>query len=265
MQVITTVNDWKKIRHTLDGSIGFVPTMGALHKGHASLIAKSIAQNDVTIVSIFVNSLQFNNIDDYKHYPDTLDADKNFLNDLNVDYLLLPCDEEMYPHKDKFFVETDHSYMSILEGAQRPGHFNGVLTIVLKLLNCIQATRIYFGEKDFQQYALVKAMVNDLFIDVDVIACKCIRETGGMPYSSRNSRLTVVDKKLAACAFEIIHQVNKDNIADTIDKIVEMGVGFEYLEIKDERVYVAIKINGTRLIDNFSICKDSSNCIQVVS
>src|SRR3990167_8680513 len=160
MKIINNIKEWKKIRGNLsdDLKIGFVPTMGCLHQGHASLIKNSVSQNDITVLSIFVNPTQFNDPSDYQHYPKTVDDDIELARQLNVDYVITPDAEGMYPNGNQIQLITDHPFSTIMEGHYRPGHFNGVLTVVMKLLMLIRATKIYFGEKDYQQYFLVNEL-----------------------------------------------------------------------------------------------------------
>jgi len=258
MEIINNINAWKSIRAKLTGTIGFVPTMGSLHRGHQSLVERSMQENDLTVVSIFINPLQFNDPNDYQNYPQTLDTDMVLLEQLNVDYLFSPNKEDLYPQSHTFMIDTDHPYTDILEGKHRPGHFSGVLTIVAKLLNLIAADRAYFGKKDYQQYLLVKAMARDLFIGTDIIACDTIRENSNLPYSSRNVRLSLEERSLADKAIGLIHQTNRQTIAAIKQELTKLDLDLEYLEIKDKRVYSAIKINTCRIIDNFSLSEGPS-------
>lgn len=260
IKTINTIQAWKAIRDSLEGSVGLVPTMGALHKGHAALINKSKEENDTTVVSIFVNPLQFNDSTDYGNYPSSLSSDKEILEAIGVDYLFLPQKAEMISTQYTFTVDIDHPQASVLEGKYRPGHFNGVLTIVLKLLNGISPHKAYFGEKDYQQYLLIKEMAADLFLHTEIIPCKTVREKSSLPYSSRNALLSADDKVIAECASKVIHQVKRKDevISDVINKLIDFGVNVEYLTVKDGRVYSATTINSIRLIDNFSILEEDA-------
>lgn len=253
MQVIENINACKKLRRTFSGTLGFVPTMGALHAGHVSLIECARQENNLVMVSIFVNPLQFNDEKDFQSYPDTLISDKDLLESLAVDYVLVPQQKDIYPLQSKFTITTDHVFANCMEGKCRPGHFEGVLTVVLKLLNIVSPDKAYFGEKDFQQYMIIKSMVDDLFLDVEIVACPIICEQSGLPLSSRNSLLSVKQKQLAELASIIIHEINFETLADCKNELVSLGVKIEYLEIKDGRVFSAIRIAGIRLIDNFSL------------
>src|SRR5579883_606380 len=198
MNIVTKINDWQTLRKNLTGrSIGFVPTMGHLHAGHLSLCERSRAENEVTVVSIFVNPTQFNQASDFQLYPRTIEQDTSLLASHGVDYLFLPDAESMYA--DHYQIQVTETELSReLEGEFRPGHFNGMLTVVLKLLNLVQATRAYFGEKDYQQLLLVKKMVAALFLPVDIIPCETMRAEDGLALSSRNSRLTPEQRQKAA-------------------------------------------------------------------
>ena len=252
MKIIKQRQDWQP-RSLAATTIGFVPTMGALHAGHAALIQQAKEENACVVVSIFVNPLQFNDSLDYDNYPNTLAADKTLLSKLEVDYLFLPNHEEMYSSTSKFTVQTDHPLAHTLEGAHRSGHFNGVLTIVLKLLNCIQPQNIYFGEKDFQQYRLIEAMVNDFCLNTRVMMCPTVREKSGLALSSRNRRLSADNKLLADTVAALIHTTTAENITEIKSALDQLGVEFDYLNIQDNRVYAAFYINNVRLIDNFAL------------
>ncbi len=255
MKVFKRLDDWCLYRKSLGSlnTIGFVPTMGALHVGHEALMKKAIDENDISIVSIFVNPLQFNDSSDYEQYPNTLDADITMLEKLGVDALILPNEQEMYAQENKYMIAAEHPYLDIFEGAHRPGHFKGVLTIVLKLLNLVSAGNAYFGEKDYQQYRLIKAMAEDLFLKTNIVACETIRENSGLPYSSRNKLLSKDEHLLAEQVSKMIQQVNSQTILSIKQKLLKLGIKMDYLEIKDNRVFSAIKINAIRLIDNFSL------------
>lgn len=200
MKIFLFPYEWKDIynkTNLAEKHIGFVPTMGALHDGHLSLIRKSKEENDVTVVSIFVNFTQFNDKNDFNKYPNTLTEDLTKLRSLNVDYLFNPSFETLYPDKYSFKIVEDN-LSNKLCGEHRPGHFNGVLTIVNKLFNIIKPTNAYFGEKDYQQYLLIKNMVEALFLDINVIASATVRENDGLAMSSRNTLLSKEDRILAA-------------------------------------------------------------------
>ncbi len=219
--------------------IGLVPTMGALHEGHASLVKRSVADNDVTVVSVFVNPTQFNDKNDLKNYPRTLDADCALLSSLGADYVFAPSVEEVYPEPDT----RSFSYPpidTVMEGARRPGHFNGVCQIVSKLFYMVRPDRAYFGEKDFQQIAVVRAMVNDLKIPVELCPCPIVREESGLALSSRNSLLTDDEKRTAVCISQALKTsvdfAQNHTVKETHDLVVgalnaTKGLEVEYFEI----------------------------------
>lgn len=176
--------------------IGLVPTMGALHAGHASLVKRSVKENNVTVVSVFVNPTQFNDKNDLKNYPRDLEADCKLLESAGADYVFAPTVDEVYPVADNrqfSFPPVD----TVMEGAHRPGHFNGVCQVVSRLFYIVQPTRAYFGEKDFQQIAVIKAMVKNLGIGVQIVDCSIVREEDGLALSSRNQLLSPEERKIA--------------------------------------------------------------------
>lgn len=219
--------------------IGLVPTMGALHAGHASLVKRSVSENDVTVVSVFVNPTQFNDKNDLKNYPRTLDADCQLLESLGADYVFAPSVEEVYPEPDT----RSFSYPpidTVMEGARRPGHFNGVCQIVSKLFYMVKPDRAYFGEKDFQQIAVVRAMVNDLKIPVELCPCPIVREESGLALSSRNSLLSESEKRTAVCISQALRTsvefAKTHTVQETHNLVVgalnaTKGLEVEYFEI----------------------------------
>ena len=255
MEVFNTYRDFKVWRQGLSQEhlsqgVGFVPTMGALHAGHGSLLKKSVNENSITVLSIYVNPTQFNNVEDLKKYPITLTEDLELAKNLDVDAVFVPTYEEIYPDNYKFkVIENDFSLS--LCGANRPGHFNGVLTVVMKLLNIVQPQRAYFGEKDFQQLTLIKKMVQAFFMPIEIVACPTMREKNGLAMSSRNKRLSEVDKEKAAIIYKAISS-NKP-IAQIRKCIEDEGFPVEYLVDFAGRRYIAADVHGVRLIDNVSI------------
>lgn len=252
MQHIQDLTHWKTLRGTYrpNQSIGFVPTMGALHPGHASLITASQAENDITVVSIFVNPTQFNQPHDFIQYPRTLDADLDLLRSLHVDVCLLPEPDDIYPDNNTFQI-LENTLSQNREGQYRPGHFTGVLTVVMKLLNIVRPTHAYFGEKDYQQFQLIHNMVNAFFMDIDIQARPTIREPSRLPYSSRNQRLSPEERKLADQFAYIFHQsIPMDNI---ISALQALGITVEYVEEHFGRRFAAVRIGKIRLIDNYSL------------
>lgn len=186
-------------------SVGLVPTMGALHEGHASLVRRSVKENDVTVVSIFLNPTQFNDPKDLERYPRTLESDCKLLERCGAQIAFAPSVNEMYPEPDTrsfSYPPTD----SVMEGARRPGHFNGVCQIVSKLFMITEPNRAYFGEKDFQQICVIRRMVADLGFKMDIVPCPVIREESGLAMSSRNSLLTPEEKTLAANIYRVMKE-----------------------------------------------------------
>jgi pantoate--beta-alanine ligase len=246
MRVWHNLTDWRAVREGLTGtSIGFVPTMGALHAGHRALLARARADNDCVVLSIFVNPTQFNDSADLAKYPRTLEADLALAAGL-VDHVIVPAAEELYPDNYAYRV-TEDILSRRLEGAHRPGHFDGVLTVVLKLLNLVQPTRAYFGEKDWQQLHLVRAMVEALFLPCEIVACPTVREADGLAMSSRNRRLAPADRARAAAFPKLLRAGTPEAAAGAL-----RGAGFEvdYVAERDGVRLGAVHIGGVRLIDN---------------
>lgn len=260
MRVLKTISEVKSWRASASGkTVGFVPTMGALHSGHESLLKISRAENDFSVLSIFVNPTQFNNPDDLKNYPSTMDADLAMAEKNGVDAVFAPTDmRELYPDFYRFKI-TESEFSKTLCGAHRPGHFDGVLTVVMKLFQLVQPTRAYFGEKDHQQLTLIQDMVSSFFLPVEVIPCPTVRETSGLAMSSRNTRLSPEELEVAAKLFETISQVK--NKEQAIQKLHELGFQVDYLEDRSSmqndqpklRRYVAATLGKVRLIDNVEL------------
>ena len=222
-------------------SVGLVPTMGALHEGHASLVKKSVADNDVTVVSVFVNPTQFNDPKDLKSYPRDIDADCKLLESVGADYVFAPSVDEMYPTPDTRHFEFP-PITTVMEGAHRPGHFNGVCQVVSRLFYIARPDRAYFGEKDWQQIAVVKAMVKSLDLGVDIVECPIIRDTDGLARSSRNTLLSDAERKTAPRIYETlkdsVEYAKTHSVKETHDYVVERinatdGLYVEYFEIVD--------------------------------
>lgn len=204
MLVVETIKELKQELEKYNSkNIGFVPTMGALHDGHISLVKRSVEENDVTVVSVFVNPTQFNDKADLERYPRTEEADKKLLDAAGCDIVFMPKVEEMYPEEDTR-VFNFGCIETVMEGKYRPGHFNGVAQIVSKLFYAVEPTRSYFGEKDFQQVAIIRDMVRQLNLPVEIIACPIIREESGLARSSRNELLSAKERKKAALISEVL-------------------------------------------------------------
>jgi pantoate--beta-alanine ligase len=251
MQIIHHLEEWQRIRNTLltTDTIGFVPTMGNLHAGHASLYERSRQENRYTVASIFVNPTQFNQREDFIHYPRTLDADLERLQALAVDFCLLPTEESLYADGYRYQIQ-ENQITQCMEGKHRPGHFNGVLTIVMKLFQIVKPHRAYFGEKDYQQYQIIRDMASAFFMNIDIIPCPTIREPSGLALSSRNNRLSPKERLLAEQFARIFHQEQPENMITMLQAI---GVDVEYIEEHDNRRFAAVNIGSIRLIDNYCV------------
>ena len=252
MLLIQDISQWREFRNAYPAnqSVGFVPTMGVLHKGHVSLMKASQQENDLTVVSLFVNQTQFNNPDDFTQYPRPMEADLELLKQTGVDICLIPNHHAIYNDDYRFrIIENKHSLH--MEGVVRPGHFTGVLTVVMKLLQLVKPTRIYLGEKDYQQYQLIRDMIDAFFMDVEVKACPTIREPSQLPYSSRNQRLTPQQRELAERFAQIFHQ--KASIDSIISQLTAIGIRVDYVEDHDNRRFGAVNIGDIRLIDNYAL------------
>ncbi len=252
MNLFHNLDEWRCFRSSLPPnlSVGFAPTMGNLHAGHTSLFLKSKAGNDVTVSSLFINPTQFNRSNDFIQYPRTLEQDLQVMEAAGVDYCILPEKEAIYADDYRYQLhETELCQM--MEGKHRPGHFNGVLTIVMKLLNLINPNNAYFGEKDYQQYLLIKGMTKAFFMDTQVIPCLTVREASGLACSSRNNRLSKEQKTLAEDFAKIFHQPIG---CEMIKKELEhLGIIVEYIEEHFGRRFIAVMIGDIRLIDNYSL------------
>ena len=244
MKVIHTIKDLQtelSVLKVLGKKVGLVPTMGALHAGHASLVKRSVNENDVTVVSVFVNPTQFNDKNDLVKYPRTLEADCKLLEDCGATLVFAPSVEEMYPEPDT----RQFSYApldTVMEGAFRPGHFNGVCQIVSKLFDAVKPHRAYFGEKDFQQLAIIREMVRQMKFDLEIVGCPIVREEDGLALSSRNARLSSDERENAlnisrtlfkSRTFAATHAVSETQkmVEDAI--AAAPGLRLEYFEIVD--------------------------------
>ena len=276
MEVITKINEMRirvlSVKNSKK-SVGFVPTMGALHDGHISLMRSARKENDELIVSVFLNPEQFDNNDDFDKYPRQLNEDIEIIRKENADVVFAPSNEEMYPNG--FCTNVRQNRLTeALCGRVRLGHFNGVTTIVTKLFNIIKPDRAYFGQKDYQQSAVIKRLVADLNMNVDIKVCPTVREEDGLALSSRNKRLNLEERQSALCLYDSLLKarvVFDSNIRDTKNIIKEMTsvikktkhTKIDYISIVNERTLeelslidgkalaaVAVWIGNTRLIDN---------------
>ena len=244
-------------------SIGFVPTMGALHAGHASLVQRAVGDNDISVVSIFLNPTQFNDKSDLEHYPQTFEADCKLLESVGATYVFAPSVEEMYPTADTRVFDFP-PVTTVMEGEKRPGHFNGVCQVVSRLFDIVQPDRAYFGEKDWQQIAVVKRLVQFMGSNIDIIECPIVRETSGLAMSSRNERLTADERKLAANIYktlkESLEMAKTHALEDTRQWVIKEINMHEGLEVE----YFAI-VDGQTLTDigNWEDSDDVVGCITV--
>lgn len=244
-------------------SIGLVPTMGALHEGHASLVARSLKENDVTVVSVFLNPTQFNDATDLKNYPRTLDADCKMLESMGTDYVFAPAVKEMYPTPDTRQFEYP-PVSTVMEGAHRPGHFNGVCQVVSRLFYITHPNRAYFGEKDWQQIAVVKAMVKHLALNVNIVECDIIRENDGLAKSSRNTLLAPDERAIAPNIFKYLREsvdyAKTHSVQQTHDFVVSGINAIDGLQVE----YFSIVDGNTLLdVDNWGDSNYVVGCITV--
>ncbi|MDF1880303.1 pantoate--beta-alanine ligase [Sulfurimonas sp. MAG313] len=273
MTIIQTPQELQELLKNETQSIGFVPTMGALHHGHLSLIERSVKDNELTIVSIFVNPTQFLEGEDLDKYPNKFDADEKICKIAGVDILFYPQKEDMY-EDDEIKVIAPNIRGFVLEGAMRPGHFDGVLTIVMKLLNIVSPTKAYFGKKDAQQLSLISQMVRNFCMKVEIVPLETVREDDGLALSSRNIYLDKAQRKEALKissslkkATQTVMQgnLNVKEIQEEMEKVLS-PLNVEYISIVsrafipqkeivigDSIILVAAKLGQTRLIDNLWI------------
>ena len=254
LTVVRTAESWKRYRKALSGSLGFVPTMGALHEGHLALARAALENHDHALVSLYVNPTQFDNPEDLQKYPHNFGDDCRMLEEIGVEYVFSPSYDDLYPDKYVYRVtETEDS--AVLEGAHRPGHFDGVLTVVLKLLNLARADAAYFGEKDFQQLKLVSGMARALLHPTRIVACPTVRESDGLAMSSRNQRLNTAQRELAKHWARLL--ADRSLSCDEVKTRLEArGFSVDYIEDRWGRRLGAVRVPPLeggpeiRLIDN---------------
>lgn len=229
--------------------IGLVPTMGALHQGHASLVKRSVKENDITVVSVFLNPTQFNDKADLERYPRNLDADCKLLEECHADYVFAPSVKEMYPTPDNRQFNFP-PVTTVMEGAKRPGHFNGVCQVVSRLFYIVRPDRAYFGEKDWQQIAVVKRLVKYINMNVEIVECPIVREADGLAMSSRNSLLTPEERAIAPNIYKVLKESveysKNHTVEETHNKVVNDinaidGLEVEYFEIVDGNTLLDVK------------------------
>lgn len=275
MKIVKSIDELRKDLkgYKLEGkSIGLVPTMGFLHEGHASLIRKARAENDIVVVSDFINPIQFGPKEDLKTYPRDLESDSKLCENIGVDFIFAPEASEMY-HDRKTFVDIEDMSNNLC-GAKRPGHFRGVCTVCTKLFNITGADRAYFGQKDAQQVAIIKRVVFDLNIPIEIIPCPIVREDDGLALSSRNTYLSDKERKAALCLSKAIFKgeelaKNGASVSEVLEKMkeiisseklakidyisaVDLATMKDSKDFADDRlIAIAVFIGKTRLIDNF--------------
>ena len=249
-RVVTTVAEWRSLRaghRTAGRTIGFVPTMGALHAGHSALFQAARRDNAVVLASLFVNPTQFDQENDFEHYPRTWKRDCDLMDEAGVDVVFTPQVDEMYPNGTRYTV-TENEVSLELEGAHRPGHFTGMLTVVMKLLQIAGAERAYFGEKDWQQLQLVRGLREAFFIETEIVACPTLRESDGLAMSSRNVRLSPKERAMAPRFNAAL--VAALTPAAAREQLAAAGFAVDYVEDREGRRLGAVRLGQTRLIDN---------------
>jgi pantoate--beta-alanine ligase len=256
MHVSHNISQWLERRRELSGrTIGFVPTMGALHRGHAALVERCRRENETVAVSIFVNPSQFNDPKDLGRYPRTTESDLALLRDLGADEVFLPPASELYPHGYRFRIEAE-SLTGAMEGKHRPGFLQGMMTIVLKLLNLIRADRAYFGEKDYQQLKVVTEMAAEFFVPTEIVMCPTVREESGLAASSRNVLLSAAAREKAAVLFRALTTARSS--AEARSLLETEGFTVDYVEEHWERRFAAAFLDGVRLIDNVPLRRNAN-------
>lgn len=251
MIVLTTPAEIQRWRSQTRGeSVGLVPTMGALHAGHAALISRARVENKHVVVSIYVNPTQFNDAEDLQKYPRPLEKDLQLAEEAGTDLVWTPTYDGLYPDRYRYKV-TEAEVSKILEGEFRPGHFDGMLSIVLKLLNAVSPTRAYFGEKDYQQLALVKDMAKAFLLPTEIVAVPTLRENDGLAMSSRNARLTPEERQLAPQIYRALTEVVDATDAERL--LNGLGFRVEYLKDWNGRRLLAAWLGNVRLIDNVEL------------
>jgi pantoate--beta-alanine ligase len=276
MQVAKTIPEIKALRQKAKGTVGFVPTMGYLHEGHLVLVKNAKAENSSAIASIYVNPTQFGPREDFRAYPRDLNRDLDLLQKVDTDIVFVPVDDEMYPPRFSSWVDVE-KVTERLEGASRPGHFRGVATVVAKLFNIVQPTRAYFGQKDAQQVVVIKRMMADLNMNVEVVVVPTVRESDGLAMSSRNIYLNSRERQAATVLFKALtlaRQLRRDGEKDAAKIRREMTAliqkeplaQIDYVSIADAETLaelnlldrpavasLAVRVGKTRLIDNMPL------------
>ncbi|WP_373961269.1 pantoate--beta-alanine ligase [Helicobacter pylori] len=273
MHVLETIATLREYRKSLKGSVGFVPTMGALHKGHQSLIERSLKENPHTIVSVFVNPTQFGANEDFSAYPRPLEKDLALCEGLGVNAVFLPKMNEMYPYEveQRLKLHAPKFLSHSLEGAVREGHFDGVVQVVLKMFHLVNPTRAYFGKKDAQQLLIIQHLVKDLLLDIEIAPCEIVRDSDNLALSSRNVYLNAIERKQALAIPKALENIKQaiDKGEKACEKLKKLGLEtleileVDYLEFCNHKleplktieptntlVLVAARLGKTRLLDN---------------
>ncbi len=281
MKIISSIEDLRSLRRSLSGSLGFVPTMGALHEGHASLVRASLAENDYTVVSIFVNPTQFGPNEDFSTYPRTLTQDADLLASLGVDFLFAPPTQAIYPAGEAQISFLIRDLDKVLCGASRPGHMNGVVQVVSILFHLVQPDRAYFGKKDYQQALILQTLVRELHFPIHLIPCAIVREKDGLAMSSRNRNLTSDERQQALYLSQVIHEARLRRATwESVTALVDFArneaqhyplLRLDYVEVLHSmtltpviglaredhpHLFIAAYLGKTRLIDNAPLWED---------
>ncbi|MGZ3746327.1 MAG: pantoate--beta-alanine ligase [Pseudobdellovibrionaceae bacterium] len=250
-QVIRSPQEFKQWRREQAGkTLGFVPTMGALHAGHESLLKRCREENEICVLSVFVNPTQFNDPKDFEKYPLTWDQDLALAEKNGVDVIFYPRPEEMYPDGYHYKI-TETDFSKVLCGASRPGHFDGVLSVVMKLFHIVSPSKAYFGEKDFQQLTLIQGMVRAFFMDLIIVPVPTLREVDGLALSSRNTRLTLAERLQAPAIYKALKTASSAGEATAM--LVEQGFKVDYVADTRGRRFAAVFLGEVRLIDNVQL------------
>jgi pantoate--beta-alanine ligase len=276
METVNTIPDIRALRQKLNGTVGFVPTMGHLHEGHLALVKRARMENSAIIVSIYVNPAQFGLSKDFASYPRDLNRDLELLRREGVDIIFVPSDDEMYPPEFSSWIDV-RKITERLEGASRPGHFRGVATVVTKLFNVVQPSRAYFGQKDAQQVVVVKRMVADLNMGIEIVVVPTVRESDGLAMSSRNIYLGPGERQAATILFKALTlarqlwrggEKNAEKIRRQMTSLIQKEplAQIDYISIADAETLeelnlidrpalasLAVRIGRTRLLDNMSL------------
>ncbi len=276
LTIVKTIPEIRALRQKLSGTVGFVPTMGYLHEGHLALVKQARIENSAVIVSIYVNPAQFGPREDFGAYPRELNRDLELLREEGVDIVFVPSDEEMYPPEFSSWVDVE-KVTERLEGASRPGHFRGVATVVAKLFNIVQPSRAYFGQKDAQQVVVIKRMVADLNMGIEVVVVPTVRESDGLAMSSRNIYLSPGERQAATILFKALTlarqlrrggEKDAEKIRRQMTSLIQKEplARIDYVSIADAETLeelslidrpalasLAVRIGKTRLIDNMPL------------